>query len=67
MITIMGDDNRYHYDFFGGVLVADGGAEVDSSDGGVPVACWGSRVSFRFFLGVRGVVDCDDCRGAGGG
>ena len=50
-----------------GVLVADGGAEVDLSDGGVAVACWGNRGSFRFFVGVRGVGDCDDCRGAGGG
>ena len=50
-----------------GVLVADGDAEVNSSDGGVAVACWGSRGSFRFFLGVRGVGDCDDCRSSGGG
>ena len=50
-----------------GVLVVDGGAEVDTLDGGVAVVCWGSRGSFRFFLGVRGVGDWDDCRGAGGG
>ena len=31
------------------------------------MACWGSRGSFRFFVGVRGVGDCDDCRVAGGG
>ena len=50
-----------------GVLVADGGVAVDLSDGGVAVACWGNRGRFRFFVGVRGVGDCNDCRGAGGG
>ena len=28
----------------------------------VVVACWGSRGSFRFFVGMRGVGDCDDLR-----
>ena len=53
--------------FCSGVLVADGGVEVDSSDGGVAVACWGNRGSFHFFVGVHGVGDCADCRGGGGG
>ena len=43
------------------------GSEVLVADGGVFVACWGSRESFRYFVGVRGVGDCDDCRGDGGG
>ena len=30
--------------------------------GGVVVACWGSRGSFRFFVGVRGVGNCDELR-----
>ena len=43
------------------------GSGVLVADGGVVVACWGSQGSFRFFVGVRGVGDCDDCRVAGGG
>ena len=42
------------------------GSGVLVAVGGVIVACWVSWGSFRFFVGVRGVGDCDDYRGAGG-
>ena len=43
------------------------GSGVLVGEGGVVVACCGIIGSCRFLIGVRGVGDCDDCRGAGGG
>ena len=67
-------EGSVYFSFFLRIL----GSGVLGSDGGVVVACWGRNVSFRFMgrkvswsvlvgTGVRGVGDCDDCRGAGGG
>ena len=47
-------------------IVGSGVSGVLVAVGGVIVACWVSWGSFRFFVGVRGVGDCDDYRGAGG-